>query len=608
MTQDVFYVYEIYKKTGIRTTIMKFFKYVLAVLILLSGYAQAFTPLSENFDSGGGDWSTAGDTGASTFDIISDGSGKHLRAEVLRDVNDGAGRYVKALGGTLNIKDVNIFLEADVQVVDGFNNFGSIYLGLGKSGDNFKNQMLTRLYWDGTNGADRYSIYGAIYDSNSDTNRPPLSATGVNQVGMAGLPYRVKVRFSNIKVDDVNRLSYDAKVYRINADGSTGSLVGETNAVQTDGLASLEEVNQVGIFITNAAKAQLTINSIIYPRFLTANIDNVYVSDAGFNPSPVLPSWYNFDTGDTDIYETFTTDPNKDSNWTKVAPAASGCSFTWKQRAGDGFMDVVLTRRPDSNDPAKAARFYRSLGTEFNIYNLVAATEFFGIHWFTEFDVYIVDMDSFAEGLIGTGSTQDSGPWNDMDILAGAYYGAQELGNGIRATLVGYGDNYPSDPVTRRAATVVGLLMPGNTYRMKCTAAQRWDSGVTPAGTRTRMIGALYTINPDGTDGNLVAIGAEWNSTAGVSLYADIMGIFSTFQTTTTTRTMNIYVDNMHFSTVGFNLDGEVPTWFNAPLCSELSAPISGDAGGSAGKGKYDCAVNFYDLMYLAQDWLKIGN
>jgi hypothetical protein len=271
-------------------------------------------------------------------------------------------------------------------------------------------------------------------------------------------------------------------------------------------------------------------------------------------------------------------------------------------------MDVVLTRRPDSSDPAKAARFYRSLGTEFLIDNGFFPTEYFGIYWFTEFDVYIVDIDGFAEGLIGTGSTQDSGPWNDMDILAGAYYGAQELGNGIRATLVGYGDNYPLDPVTRRAVTVVGLLMPGNTYRMRCTAAQRWDSGVTPPGTRTRMIGALYTINPDGTDGNLVATGAEWQSTAGVSLYADIMGIFSTFQTTTTPRTMNIYVDNMHFSTVGFNLDGVKPTWFNAPLCSELSAPIPGDAGGPTGKGKYDCTVDVYDLMYLAEDWLKIGN
>lgn len=593
---------------------MKFFKYVLAVLILLSGYAQAAFTLSESFDSGGGDCNIYGDIGTSTFDIITDGSGKHLQAKVVRDVNDGTGRYVKALGSTLDIKDVNVFLEADVQVVGGFGNFGSVYLGLGKGGDNFKNQMLVRLYWDGTTGAEQYGIYGAIYDSNSDTNRPPRSVTGVNQVGMAGLPYRVQVRFSNIIVDDVNRLSYDAKVYRINADGSTGSLVGETNAVQTNGLASLE-VDQVGIFITNAAKASITIESTVHYRFLTANIDNVYVSDAGFNPSPVLPSWYNFDTNDIDIYETFTTDPNKDSNWTKVAPAASGCSFKWTSRASDGFMDVVLTRRPDSNDTAKEARFYRSLGAEFYIANddTYAATEDrYGIYWFIEFDVYIVDMDGFAEGLIGTGSTGQeasqpypyAGPRNSRNILAGAYYGAQELGNGIRATLVGYG-NVP--PTTRRAATVVGLLMPGNTYRMKCAAVQRYDSLTTLVGTRTRTIGALYTINPDGTDGNLVAINGEWNSIASDPLYADIMGIFSTCQTTTTTRTMNIYVDNMHFSTVGFKLDGVKPTWFNAIPYDQLPPQIPGDAGGSAGKGKYDGAVNYYDLKYLAEDWLK-GN
>ena len=588
---------------------MKFFKYVLSVLILLSGYAQAFN-LSESFDSGGGGWSTDGNTGTSAFTIISDGSGKHLQAEVVRDVNDGTGRYIKALGSTLDIKDVNVFLEADVQVVDGFNNFGSIYLGLGKSGDNFKNQLLVRLYWDGTTGADRYAIYGAIYDSNSDTTRQPLSVTGVNQVGMAGLPYRIKVRFSHIIVDDVNRLSYDAKVYRINANGSTGSLVGETNAVQTEGLASLS-VNQVGIFITNAALASITINGVVHPRFLTANIDNVYVSDAGFNPSPVLPSWYNFTAGDTDIYETFTTDPN--SNWTKVAPAASGCSFTWTSRASDGFMDVVLARRPDSNDPAKSAQFYRSLGKEFYIDNdNQFATELYGIHWFIEFDVYIVDMDGFAEGLISTeykGDISYGGPWNDQNILAGAYYGAQELGNGIRANLVGYGYKYTEGvPTPRRVATVVGLLMPGNTYRMRCTAAKRYDSTSNPIGGRTRMIGAVYTINPDGTDGNLVATNAEWQATATDPLYADIMGIFSTVQTTTTTRTMHVYVDNMHFSTVGFKLDGVKPTWFNAIPCDQLPPQISGDAGGPSGKGKYDCAVNVYDLKYLAEDWLKIGN
>jgi len=457
---------------------------------------------------------------------------------------------------------------------------------LGKSGDSFKNQMLVRLYWDGTTGADLYSIYGAIYDSNSDTNRPPLSVTGGNQDGMAGLPYRIKAQFSNKKdIDDVNRLSYDAKVYRINANGSTGSLVGDTNAIQTTGLTSLS-VDQVGIFITNADKAQSTVTGA---RSLTANIDNVRVSDTGFSASSAIPSWYNFTTSDTDIYETFTADPT--GTWTTVAPAGSGASFTWKQRASDGYMDVVLTRR-NVNDPW--AQFYCDLGKEFLVDNSYG--EYYGIYWFVEYDAFIVSSDGFSEGLIGTGSTQDGGPWNDQNILAGAYYGAQELGDGIRATLVGYSDYYP---VTRCATTVAGLLVPGKSYRIKCAAAQRYDSAVTNVGRRTRMIGSVYTINPDGTDGSLVAASGTWQGAAGEDLYADIMGIFSTMQTSTTNRTMNLYVDNIHFSTVGFKLGGVKPAWMVQPTCSELA--IAGDTNA-------DCLVNKADLKIMADNWLKVGN
>jgi hypothetical protein len=609
--QDGVYVFEIKIKSGTRTTIMKFLKYVLLILVLLSGYAQAFTPLTVNFDGGGSGWSTSGTMGTSTFTIITDGSGKHLQAKAVRDVNDGTGRYTKALGSTLNISDVgdSIYLEADIQVVDGFNNFGSIFLGLGKGGNSFQNQILVRLYWDGTTGADRYSFYGAIYDSNAVSpaySKVPLSVTGGNQVGMAGLPYRIKAQFSNKKdIDDVNRLSYQVDVYRINEDGSTGSLVGDTNATQGQGDVASLEVNQVGIFITNQATAQQTAISV--SRFLTANIDNLRVSDAGFGAGSVLPSWYNFTTSDTDIYETFGSNPS--GTWTTYVDNPNEASFTWVSRASDGYMDVVLTRY----DPNYTARFYLPLDKEYYIHNSYGATEYYGIYYFVEFDVYIVDMDGFAEGLIGTGSTGQEvtreypyeGPNNYMNILAGAFYGAQELGNGIRANLVGYGNTWPT---TRRAATVVGLLRPGNTYRMKITAAQRYDSGASPVGTRTRMIGSVYTINPDGTDGEHLATLGEWNSTAGDDLYANIMGIFSSMQTTTTPRTMRMYVDNMHFSDVGFKLDGVMPTWFNVIPCDDLPPQISGDAGGPAGKGSYDCAVDVYDLMYLAEDWLKIGN
>ena len=571
---------------------MKSFTCVLFFLMLLCTPAQAFQ-LVETFDGGGAGWATTGLVVASTFTIVNDGSGKHLQAKVLRDVNDGTGRYTRVLGSTLDISDVNdsLYLEADVQVVGGFNNYGSIYLGLGRNGDNFKNQMLVRLYWDGITGNDRYSFYGAIYDSNSDTNRPPLSVTGGNQVGMAGLPYRIKAQFSNKKdIDDVNRLSYEVKVYRINADGSTGSLVGDTNAIQTTGIASLS-VDQVGIFITNADLAQTTINSTVVPRFLKANIDNLYVSDTGFSTNSAIPSWYNFTISDTDIYETFTANPS--GTWTTDAPPATGCSFTWKQRASDGYMDVVLTRRA-VNDPY--AQFYRPLGDEFLIDNGFYATEYYGIYWFVEYDAFIVDADGLSEGLIGTGSTHWGSLYNDQNIFAGAYYGAQELGDGIRATVVGYGNIYPT---TRRAATVAGMLVPGKSYRIKCAAAQRYDSTVTPAGTRTRMIGSVYTINPDGTDGNLVATRGEWVAGVGDSLYADIMGIFSSMQTTTTTRSMNLYVDNMHFSTVGFKLDGVMPAWMAQPSCGELA--IAGDTNA-------DCFVDAADLEIMADNWLKVGN
>jgi hypothetical protein len=592
--------------------IMKYCMCALFVLILLSGSANGAFSLVETFDSGGGGWATSPAVGTSTFNIVTDGSGKHLQAFVVRDVNDGTGRYTKALGSTLDISDVNdsLYLEADVQVVDGFNNFGSIHLGLGKSGDSFKNQMLVRLYWDGTTGADRYSIYGAIYDSNSDTNRPPLSVTGGDQVGMAGLPYRIKAQFSNKKdIADVNRLSYDVKVYRINEDGSTGSLVGDTNAIQTTGLTSLS-VDQVGIFITNADKAQSTVTG---PRFLTANIDNVRVSDTGFSASSAIPSWYNFTTSDTDIYETFTADPT--GTWTTVAPAGSGASFTWKQRASDGYMDVVLVR--DTNDPTKSAKFYRNLGTgkEFIIDNLDTSPEAYGIYWFVECDVYVVDMDSFAEGLIGTGFKNTLGtiatidytlpppysaavpPYNHINLLAGSCYGAQELGNGMRAEVVGW--SVYLWPPTRRAVTVAGMLVPGKSYRIKCAAAQRYDSAATNVGRRTRMIGSVYTINPDGTDGNLVATDGEWHGGGIESLYADVMGIFSTMQTTTTSRTMNLYVDNIHFSTVGFKLDGVMPAWMVQPTCSELA--IAGDTNA-------DCLVDKADLKIMADNWLKVGN
>ena len=113
------------------------------------------------------------------------------------------------------------------------------------------------------------------------------------------------------------------------------------------------------------------------------------------------------------------------------------------------------------------------------------------------------------------------------------------------------------------------------------------------------MIGSVYTINPDGTDANLVAASGTWLSDALDSLYADVMGIFSTMQTTTTTRTMHMYVDNMHFSTVGFKLDGVMPAWMAQPSCGELA--IAGDTNA-------DCSVDAADLEILADNWLKVGN
>jgi hypothetical protein len=565
---------------------MKKYLYLIAAAVLfVQSYCLGYT-VFETFDSGASGWSASG-FGDSTVELVNDGVGRHLRVKIVRD--EDVGRFVMPLAQPLSIGsnyDDKIYIQFDVQVVGGFGNFGSSYVGAGSSADdNFTNLSTVRLYWNGDAGEDMYRFYGSIHDAGG-IQRSYTAYTS----GRAGYAYRVKAEYGTVYVDDgVNqgpRLYYDVSVSWINADGSTGKFLNRGISTQTftnPATTALLTVDQLGIFNSNTLTSGY--------RYLTYDLDNVYISNEGPADNSVLPSWYNLEASDTDMLERFDTEP---SEWTEDRTENSLNEFNWIGRAGDGYMGVQLVRPVD---PVEYASFYKEIGKTFIIDNSDFAEEEYGIGWFVEFDAHLVNIGHFSEGFIGTGSAEYGQVYLDQNIAGGFYYGAQELGDGIRIGVGGYGNNYPT---SRDTEYIRGGLVENTDYRFRYAACQREK--------RTRLQADIYEINPDGSTGSTVGSGAMTLGSAGESLYADVIGFFSSLQSSSLNRTEYILVDNLHFSDVGFLLDGIKPTWNEAPLCQELAEPMPGDVGSAAGVGVYDCVVDLIDLQLLAQDWLRVGN
>jgi hypothetical protein len=542
----------------------------------------------ETFDSGTTNWNSSGFIG-SDIELITAGAGKHIKAHLVRDENSG--RFTMPLEQAFTLGsnyDDKVYIEFDVQVVGGYGNYGSMYLGAGNSlDDNFKNILATRIYWHGDQGHDMYRFYGSIYDA-GEIEHPYM----VSNEGRAGYAYRVKAEYGSEYVDDGKnqgpRLYCDISVYWINSDGSTGKFLTNEKSTQTftdPSTTGSVTVDSIGIFQSQSISA--------YERYITCYVDNIYFSTEGFNSNPAAPSWYNIKASDTDIWETFETYPD---DWVEEHTSNSLNSFDWIEQSADGYLDVTLVR-PELDD--EYGIFYKDIGKTFKIDNGTYATEEYDIGWFVQFDVRGVDVGSFSEGFIGTGSSEYGQIYPDQNVTGGYLYGAQDLSvpDGIRAGIGGFGNNYPTD---LNSTYLQGGIGPNSDLRFRYAVCQHRK--------RTRIQADLYQINSDGTLGSLLATDALTFGSSGESVFADAVAIISSIQSTSYNRTQNLLIDNIQFSDVGFIPDSPEPTWLSVPLCEELTTPMAGDVGSAAGAGIYDCVVDFYDLQIMAESWLKIGN
>jgi len=303
--------------------------------------------------------------------------------------------------------------------------------------------------------------------------------------------------------------------------------------------------------------------------------------------------------------------------------------LTGEYQAG-GYIDAQVWRSADPDGtlypgwtyptyvaPATEARYYCVLPSFYEVLCDSAATPNSEIGWYCQFDIYTKDVEALSTSILGTAAGFGEEPWHDNSICGIEAYGATGLGDGIRVRTSGWDDGSnealvptgnPTGEVDANSVdTVIGGLLPNKSYRLKFYLGARNNT--------LSITGLVYTINTDGSDGEMINV-ARNNigyglGTASSNMYADVIGIFTTMVFSASSDYLNhIYVDNVYFSTFGFNRNPDSPTWMLAPSANLSTQLMKGDLGDStgAGTGHYDGVIDLSDLKILADDWLGIGN
>lgn len=555
---------------------MKIIKLLVAVLTIFVFVQILYAfEIFETFDTNPASrWQQNLEFGSgTTFNWITEGSGGHLQPHFKRD--GISARYSRPLPSSVTISQSNpgtkMYFEVDMQLSKGILLYGNGRCGLGKSdANNMTNLAYGDLYW--RYGPARYMV--GFYGDAGISSKQEIDITG-HTISPGDC---VRLRYE-IGYDDVNDVVYSkGGVFNIKADGSTGLQIYSAslgqNPTDPNRVESLT-MDVMGFFSTDAAADAAA--------FLDADIDNFYVSDTGFNASPVLPSWRQFSSG-TQLLDTFSSNPS--ANWTFDADSGARSQYEWVEIHSGGYMDVILWRE------AIRSNYTRPIGARFELNSLENK-----LGWYFQFDTRFVDFSYQAHGMIGTLDSQAWPPtiWNDLDAAYVYPYGAGS--EGIRVALNGYDDyGYTS---SSPAFPAMGLVF-DKSYRIKCAVAYEGMPVI---------VGKVYKINPDGSDGDQI-IGDSYTRNFGrvtSPIYADVIGFYSSLASSNN-NSCEFYIDNFYVSDTGFPLENQIPTWDLPPQCNELPEPMIGDFGGPGGEGtgNYDCVIDIYDLKILAEHWLRI--